>query len=289
METSLNQQITLKLAQAAELLEQQGANPFRVSAYRKASGTVSRLSEDIRTLVAAEGEAGLVKLPNIGKGIAASIMEMTTTGRWTQLERLRGTLDPVHLFQTVPGLGPKTAEQIHENLHIDTLEALEAAAYDGSLEAVPGIGTRRVAAIRSALAALLGSTRRRQHSATGAEPPVRLVLEVDRDYRGRAERGDLPTIAPRRFNPDNRSWLPVLHTEHANWHFTVMYSNTARAHELKRTHDWVVVYYYNDHHEEGQGTVVTETRGPLAGRRVVRGRELECRERVGPVVSEVSG
>jgi DNA polymerase/3'-5' exonuclease PolX len=53
METSLNQQITLKLAQAAELLEQQGANPFRVSAYRKASGTVSRLSEDIRTLVAA--------------------------------------------------------------------------------------------------------------------------------------------------------------------------------------------------------------------------------------------
>ena len=51
-----------------------------------------------------------------------------------------------------------------------------------------------------------------------------------------------------------------------------------RAHELKRTHDGVVVYYYNDHHEEGQCTVVTETRGPLTGQRVVRGRELECRE-----------
>jgi putative hydrolase len=278
METSPNQQITLKLAQAADLLEQQGANPFRVSAYRRASETVSRLTGDIRALVEAEGAAGLVKLPNIGKGIAASIMEMITTGRWTRLERLRGTLDPVHLFQTVPGLGPKTAEQIHETLHIDTLEALEAAAYDGSLETVPGIGTRRIAAIRNALAALLGSTRRRQHSATGTEPPVRLVLEVDRDYREQAERGGLPTIAPRRFNPDNRSWLPVLHTEHSSWHFTVMYSNTARAHELKRTHDWVVVYYYNDHHEEGQCTVVTETRGPLTGQRVVRGRELECRE-----------
>jgi len=278
METSLNQQITLKLAQAADLLEQQGANPFRVSAYRHASDTVSRLTSDIRALVETEGAKGLVKLPNIGKGIAASIMEMISTGRWTQLERLRGTLDPVRLFQTVPGLGPVMAEQIHETLHIDTLGALEAAAYDGRLETVPGIGTRRIAGIRNALSALLGSTRRRQQGKAGEEPPVRLPLEVDRDYRSRAERGGLPTIAPRRFNPDNRAWLPVLHTELDNWHFTVMYSNTARAHELKRTHDWVVVYYYNDHHEEGQCTVVTETRGPLTGQRVVRGRELECRE-----------
>jgi putative hydrolase len=170
------------------------------------------------------------------------------------------------------------AEQIHETLHIDTLEALEAAAYDGHLATVPGIGARRMTGIRNALAALLGSTRRRQHKETGEEPSVRLVLEADRDYRERAERGSLPKIAPRRFNPENRAWLPVLHSEQELWHFTVMYSNTARAHELKRTHDWVVVYYYNDHHEEGQCTVVTETRGPMTGQRVVRGRELECRE-----------
>jgi putative hydrolase len=278
MEPSLNQQITMKLAQAADLLEQQGANPFRVTAYRRASETVSRLTGDIRALAESEGQAGLVKLPNIGKGIAASIMEMVTTGRWTQLERLRGTLDPVHLFQTVPGIGPKTAEQIHETLHIDTLEALEAAAYDGRLAKVPGIGARRITGIRNALAALLGTTRRRQYRKPDEEPPVQLILDVDRDYRHRAERGTLPTIAPRRFNPENRAWLPVLHAEQETWHFTVMYSNTARAHELKRTHDWVVVYYYNDHHEEGQCTVVTETRGPLTGLRVVRGRELECRE-----------
>ena len=85
METSLNQQITLKLAQVADLLEQQGANPFRVSAYRRASESVSRLGGDIQALLESEGEAGLVKLPNIGKGIAASIREMITTGRWTQL------------------------------------------------------------------------------------------------------------------------------------------------------------------------------------------------------------
>ena len=278
METSLNQQITLKLAQVADLLEQQGANPFRVSAYRRASESVSRLGGDIQALLESEGEAGLVKLPNIGKGIAASIREMITTGRWTQLERLRGTLDPVRLFQSVPGIGPKTAEQIHETLHIDSLEALEAAAYDGSLATVAGIGKRRIAGIRNALSALLGSARRRASGQTGEEPTVGLLLEVDREYRDKAERGALPQISPRRFNPDNRAWLPVLHSERGTWHFTAMYSNTARAHELKRTHDWVVVYFYDDHHVEGQCTVVTETRGALTGQRVVRGREQECRE-----------
>ena len=69
----------------------------------------------------------------------------------------------------------------------------------------------------------------------------------------------------------------MLHTQRASWHFTALYSNTARAHELGRTHDWVVVYFYDDHHREGQHTIVTETQGPLAGKRVVRGREAECR------------
>ena len=268
----------MKLAQTADLLEQQGASPFRVTAYRRASETVSRLSRDIRELAGTEGSAGLIKLPNIGKGIASAIQELLTTGSWAQLERLRGTLDPVQLFQTVPGIGPKMAEQIHEALHIDTLEALEAAAWDGRLETVRGMGGRRITGIRNALTALLGKTRRPSRLAAGKEPPVITILEVDAEYRRQAEQGSLPLIAPRRFNPDGTAWLPVLHTHRDDWHYTLLYSNTARAHELKRTHDWVVVYFYDDHHQEGQCTVVTETRGPLTGQRVVRGRELECRD-----------
>jgi len=268
----------MKLAQAADLLEQQGASPFRVTAYRRASETVSRLSRDIRELAGTEGSAGLIKLPNIGKGIASAIQELLTTGSWAQLERLRGTLDPVQLFQTVPGIGPKMAEQIHEALHIDTLEALEAAAWDGRLETVRGMGGRRITGIRNALTALLGKTRRPSRLAAGKEPPVITILEVDAEYRRQAQQGSLPLIAPRRFNPDGTAWLPVLHTHRDDWHYTLLYSNTARAHELKRTHDWVVVYFYDDHHQEGQCTVVTETRGPLTGQRVVRGRELECRD-----------
>jgi len=278
MQNTLNQQIAMKLAQVADLLEQQGANPFRVSAYRRASETIARLAQDISQLAEAEGNAELVKLPNIGKGIASAIQELLTTGNWVQLERLRGTLDPVQLFQTVPGIGPKMAEEIHETLHIDTLEALEAAAWDGRLETVRGLGGRRITGIRNALTALLGKTRRRARMETGKEPSVVTLLDVDREYRHKAERGALPLIAPKRFNPDGNAWLPILHTHRDDWHFTLLYSNTALAHELKRTHDWVVAYFYDDHHQEGQCTLVTETRGPVTGQRVVRGREVECRD-----------
>jgi hypothetical protein len=68
----------------------------------------------------------------------------------------------------------------------------------------------------------------------------------------------------------------VLHAERDGWSFTALFSNTARAHELGKTQDWVVIFYSRDG-DEGQCTVVTESRGPLAGRRVVRGRETECR------------
>ena len=103
-----------------------------------------------------------------------------------------------------------------------------------------------------------------------------VLLDVDKEYRDKAKASKLPTIAPRRFNPEGKAWLPVLHAHRDHWHFSALYSNTALAHKLERTHDWVVMYYYDDHHQEGQHTVVTETRGPLTGRRVVRGRETEC-------------
>jgi putative hydrolase len=69
-----------------------------------------------------------------------------------------------------------------------------------------------------------------------------------------------------------------MHVTRHGWHFTALFSNTARAHELGRTRDWVVIYFYDEAHHENQHTVVTETRGSLINERVVRGREAECRE-----------
>jgi hypothetical protein len=106
---------------------------------------------------------------------------------------------------------------------------------------------------------------------------VAAILEIDEVYRHRAAAGELKTIAPRRFNPEGKSWLPIMHTDRDGWQFTALFSNTARAHNLNKTRDWVIIYYERDE-EEGQCTVVTESTGPLKGRRVVRGREKACRE-----------
>ena len=69
----------------------------------------------------------------------------------------------------------------------------------------------------------------------------------------------------------------MLHATRDGWHFSALYSNTARAHELDRVHDWVVIYAEDEQHHERQYTVVTAATGSLAGQRIVRGREDECR------------
>ncbi len=278
-----NQAIAERLREMAELLDAQGANPFRVSAYGKAGNAIAGLRRDVRDLFEKQGSAGLEAIPGVGKGIASAIVELLTTGRWIQLQRLRGTVDPCALFQTIPGVGKDLAERIHDVLAVDTLEALEAAAHEGRLESVTGIGARRAAAISASLTSMLDRVRRRPRLTRPGqrEPSVQLLLKIDRMYRDRATAEKLPTIAPKRFNPDGKSWLPILHADRESWHFTALFSNTQRAHELGMTHDWVVIYFYDgEHHIEGQRTVVTETRGPMVGKRTVRGRERECREAV---------
>lgn len=100
---------------------------------------------------------------------------------------------------------------------------------------------------------------------------------MDREYRTRALVGELPRIAPRRFNPRREAWLPILHTERGRRHYTALFSNTAHAHALGRTRDWVVLYADGEHGER-QWTIVTGFSGELRGKRVVRGREPECLE-----------
>ena len=273
-----NHRIADRIAEAADLLEQQHANTYRIAAYRRAAGTIRSLKRDLPALLEQGGVDGLIDLPGIGDSLARAIAEMVHTGRWMQLERLRGTIDPEQLFQSIPGIGPRLAEQIHKHLDVESLEELEATCRDGRLEHLPGIGPRRAAMLRAALAERLSRTRPWTSGPNdSALPDVAVLLDVDREYRDKAERGSLQKIAPRRFNPSGEAWLPILHTERDAWHFTALFSNTARAHDLKRTDDWVVVYFHSDSEPEGQHTIVTETRGSLIGKRVVRGREHECR------------
>ena len=144
------------------------------------------------------------------------------------------------------------------------------------------MGAKRVQGIREALA---GRFRRPAPAAAVAvrprpveeQPPVSELLRTDREYREQARAGRLPRIAPQRYNPTHEAWLPILHTQSGTHHYTALYSNTARAHELGTTHDWVVIFR-DDDGGHGQWTVITSRFGRLAGKRIVRGREAECEE-----------
>jgi putative hydrolase len=261
----------------AELLDAQGANPFRVEAYRKAALTLRGLDRPVSVILEAEGIEGLDRLPGIGPVLARAIRDLVASGRLPMLERLRGESDPAALLASVPGIGTKLAERLHHDLGIATLEDLEAAAFDGRLENVAGVGRKKITGIRDSLASRLGRTRRPAANARREEPPVSELLDVDREYRSRALAKELPRIAPRRFNPRREAWLPILHTERDRRHYTALFSNTARAHALGRTRDWVVLYADGERGER-QWTVVTGFSGELRGKRVVRGREPECLE-----------
>ena len=268
-----NVAVAMRLDELAVLLESQGANPFRVEAYRRAADLVRGLERAVGDILSAEGLMGLERLPAIGTSIARAIRDLVETGRLPMLDRLRGESDAITLLTSVSGIGPRLAERLHHDHGIDTLEDLEAAAHDGRLAAIPLFGAKRLRGVREALATRLG---RVPGSLPVAEAPsVPELLRVDREYRMKAAAGTLRTLAPRRFNPSRESWLPILHTALGAAHFTALFSNTARAHELGKTREWVVIYVDGGRGER-QYTVVTASRGPLQGKRVVRGREAEC-------------
>ncbi len=283
-----NKEIADTLDHVADLLEVEKNNAFRVRSYRNAAATVRRLDTPVSTLLQEDGHGRLKSLPGVGDKLAGAIEEIAMTGRFPLEDHLESKVWPGKLFTKVPGIGTELAHRIHEQLGISTLEELEVAAHDGRLERVEGIGPERAEGVRVALAGMLSRSSRRQlRQATEQEaapgenrPSVDLLLDVDREYRTKADRGRLHTIAPKRFNPEGEAWLPVLTTRREDWEFTALYSNTALAHEAGRTHDWVVIYYEKAGRQQ-QCTVVTNEKGPLKGKRVVRGRERECRQHYG--------
>ena len=277
MAERLNEDVAGRLDEVARLLAAQGASRFRVGAYERAASTVRRLPRPVSDVLEREGLEGLEALPGIGPGIARAIRDLLERGRLAMLERLRGESEPTKVLASVPGIGRTLADRLYHDLGIETLEDLEAAASDGRLQHALGFGPKRLAGIRDSLAQRLQRVRR-PAAATRDVPTVRELLDVDREYRGKAAAGELVKIAPRRFNPNHVEWLPILHTTRRGRHYTALFSNTARAHQLGRTDDWVVIYW-EDGIGERQCTVVTARTGPWAGHRVVRGRENELKGR----------
>jgi DNA polymerase (family 10) len=135
----LNSDIARNLDKLADLLELDGANPFRVRAYRNAARLIGELPRSVGTMTAEE----LLQLPGIGADLAEKIETLAATGHIGILDEIERRTPPGLLaLLEIPGLGPKRARILNERLGIASLGALVAVAQAGKIRELPGFGAK---------------------------------------------------------------------------------------------------------------------------------------------------
>ncbi|HZF07782.1 MAG TPA: DNA polymerase/3'-5' exonuclease PolX [Thermoanaerobaculia bacterium] len=136
-----NVEIARTLAEVADILEIQGENTFRIRAYRNAVRTVEVQTVPLGRLV--EQGSPLTQLPGIGKEMANHIKEMVTTGTLAYRDELLAQFPRALIeIMRLPGLGPKKARRLWDEMGIDSVEALEAAGKAGRIAALSGFGAK---------------------------------------------------------------------------------------------------------------------------------------------------
>ena len=133
-------QIVTVLEQAGVLLELDGANRFRVIAYQNASRALASLEEDLLIVV---NEERITEVKGIGKGLGALITEAVLEGSWGGLASLYERVPPGLMeIVGIPGLGPKRARTLYEELGVDSVESLKAACEMGHIAPLSGFGDK---------------------------------------------------------------------------------------------------------------------------------------------------
>lgn len=148
-----NREIVAMFSQVADMLAIRGDSIHRVLAYRRAAETIQDLGRDV---AAVRAEGTLTDLPNIGQTLADKIEEMLDTGRLSFYEKLAEEIPPeLTELLRVEGLGPKRVKLIYETLNITSLDELAAAAQNGDLRRLPGLGKKSEAKLVEAIDALM--------------------------------------------------------------------------------------------------------------------------------------
>ncbi len=164
----------------ANILEFKGENPFKISAYRRASRILGDLTKDIEE-IAQSGE--LKTVPGIGEGMAQKIEEYLKTGKISKYEEIKkGVSDELISIMDIPGMGPKTLAMIHKEKGISSLFGLEKAIEDGSLIGLPGIGEKKVENLKRGIELLKASKGRMNLGV--AFPLARRIVETLREKTG---------------------------------------------------------------------------------------------------------
>lgn len=129
------------LNQLAAYLQLRGTDRFRSRAYERAARSIATLDTD--DLGALDREGKLAEVPGVGPAVLSVLRELIATGESSYLERVRADIPPglVELLR-VPGLAMQKIHLLHEELGVDSVESLEAAALDGRLAKLKGFGPR---------------------------------------------------------------------------------------------------------------------------------------------------
>lgn len=177
-----NVQIAQVFDEIAEILEFQGANAFRVRAYRNAAKTIGEFAESIAT-VAADPARELTDITGIGADLAAKIVTLINTGSLPMLDELRTQIPAsVLALSRVPGLGPKKAALLHKELGVTTLAELKAACEAQRVRALKGFGAKTEETILAGLE--IASTAEHRVLWADAEKRVETISAWLREFPG---------------------------------------------------------------------------------------------------------
>jgi DNA polymerase (family 10) len=152
-----NQEIAKIFHEISDILEIQGANPFRIRAYRRAAQTIDGLAGDIAKMQ----EDEIKEVPGIGKDLTDKIKEYSETGRLKFYDELKKEV-PSGLVEmlSIPGLGPKTVKIFFDRLRIEHIDDLEKLAKKGKLQGLPGIQAKTEENILKGIAMMRRRTER---------------------------------------------------------------------------------------------------------------------------------
>ena len=180
-----NESLAEQFELLGDLMELEGGDSFRVGAYRKAAARIRETPTSVAQL-ALDGRA--VRLQGIGKTIEAKIVEAVEDGEIHALTKRKAEVPAeVATFMRLPGLGPKTARRIWQELGITTVADLKAAADAGQLRGHAGIGPGTEEKIAGALARPRAASGPRRPLLGTTLPRLRAVVEALREHPASVE------------------------------------------------------------------------------------------------------
>src|SRR2546423_815869 len=148
-----NKEIARRFYRLAALMEIRGDDPFRWRSYRNAAEAIEVWPTSLKEIAEKEGMTGLQEIPGVGKAIASKVIDLLERGTFDAWDRLTAeTPETVLDLTEIPGIGPKTAAQLHQRFKVSSLSELKTFVASGGLDMVDGIGQKTAEKIKEVLA-----------------------------------------------------------------------------------------------------------------------------------------